>query len=55
MVESEIIRCAFCHYHGIEAKPGKTVCPECGASFEIDDGVNAFLSTPIIQDCQLKV
>ena len=35
--EPEIIRCPFCGYYGIEAKPGKSVCPDCDASFEIDD------------------
>ena len=33
----EIIHCTFCGYQGIEAKPGKTICPECAAAFEIDD------------------
>ena len=33
----EIIRCVFCGYDGIEAKPGKTVCPGCDTVFEIDD------------------
>lgn len=35
--ELDIIRCAFCGYDGIEAKPGKIVCPECDIVFEIDD------------------
>ena len=37
MTESEIIQCPFCGYQGIKAKPGKAVCPECKAMFEIDD------------------
>jgi hypothetical protein len=35
--ELELIRCPFCGYQGIETKPGKLVCPECDAEFEIDD------------------
>jgi len=35
--EYEIIQCPFCGYQGIETKPRKSVCPECGAEFEIDD------------------
>jgi len=29
--------CPFCLNHSVEAKPGKTTCPECSAEFEIDD------------------
>ena len=42
----EKIRCSFCHYQGIEAKPGKLVCPECGTSFEIDDRVECVFVDP---------
>ena len=35
--EREIIRCPLCGYQGIETKPGKSICPECSAAFEIDD------------------
>jgi hypothetical protein len=31
------LKCPFCLNHGIEAKTGKTACPECSAEFEIDD------------------
>ena len=37
MIKSKITQCAFCDHQGIEAKSGKTVCPECDAAFEIDD------------------
>jgi hypothetical protein len=35
--EFEMIQCPFCGYQGIEVKPGKTDCPECGTGFGIDD------------------
>jgi hypothetical protein len=31
------LKCPFCLDHSLEAKPGKTTCPECSAEFEIDD------------------
>ena len=31
------IKCPFCLNHNLEAKPGKTSCPECAAEFEVDD------------------
>lgn len=31
------IKCPFCLKHNVEAKPGKTTCPECSAKFEIGD------------------
>ena len=31
------LKCPFCLNHNLEAKPGKTTCPECSAEFEIDD------------------
>jgi len=31
------LKCPFCLNHSVEAKPGKTTCPECSAEFEIDD------------------
>ena len=33
----DYLKCPFCLNHKIEAKPGKTICPECSAKFEIDD------------------
>jgi hypothetical protein len=30
-------RCPFCLNQRLEAKPGKTTCPECSAEFEVDD------------------
>jgi DNA-directed RNA polymerase subunit RPC12/RpoP len=44
--EYEIIRCPFCGYQGIEAKPGKSVCPECDAAFELDDRVECVFVDP---------
>ena len=29
----------FCLNHSVEAKSGKTTCPECTAEFEVDDRV----------------
>ncbi len=34
---AELIRCPFGLNHKIEAKSGKTTCPECSAEFEVDD------------------
>ena len=34
---TELIKCPFCLSQSIEAKPGATSCPKCGALFEIDD------------------
>ncbi len=31
------IKCPFCLDHSVEAKSGKTICPECSAEFEVDD------------------
>jgi hypothetical protein len=31
------IKCPFCLNHCVEAKPGKTICPECSTEFELDD------------------
>jgi hypothetical protein len=31
------IKCPFCLNYNLEAKPGKTTCPECSAEFEVDD------------------
>ena len=40
------ILCPFCGYPGIEAKPGKTSCHECHASFFIDDRVECVFADP---------
>jgi len=34
---SELLNCPFCEAGFIAAEPGYISCPECGASFEIDD------------------
>ena len=31
------MKCSFCQKHIVEAKSGKTTCPECSAVFKIDD------------------
>ena len=31
------IKCPFCLNDSVEAKSGKTTCPDCSAEFEIDD------------------
>ena len=31
------IKCPFCLNHNVDAKPGKTTCPECSTEFEMDD------------------
>jgi hypothetical protein len=36
-LQSDFLKCPFCLNHRLEAKPGKTTCPECSAEFEIDD------------------
>ncbi len=33
----DCLKCPFCLNHSVEAKPGKTTCPECSAEFEVDD------------------
>jgi len=33
------IRCPFCTEGQVKAEPGKAVCQECNAKFEIDDRV----------------
>jgi hypothetical protein len=33
----DYLKCPFCLNHILEAKPGKTTCPECSAEFEVDD------------------
>jgi len=33
----DYLKCPFCLNHSLEAKPGKTTCPECSAEFEVDD------------------
>ncbi len=33
----EYLKCSFCLKNSVEAKPGKTACPECSAEFEVDD------------------
>jgi hypothetical protein len=33
----ESLKCPFCLNHNIEAKPGKTTCPECFVEFEVGD------------------
>jgi len=33
----EYLKCSFCLKNSVEAKPGKTACPECLAEFEVDD------------------
>ena len=37
MKDLEIISCHFCGRQRIEARPGKTSCPERRTGFEIDD------------------
>ena len=36
-LQLDYLKCPFCLDHIIEAKPGKTTCPECSTEFEIDD------------------
>ena len=38
------MKCPFCLNHKIEAKPGKTTCPECSAEFEIDDRLESIFA-----------
>lgn len=40
----EYQECPFCLNHNLEAKPGKTTCPECLAEFEIDDRVECIFA-----------
>jgi hypothetical protein len=40
------LKCPFCLNHYIEAKPGKTTCPDCQAEFEIDDRLEGIFIIP---------
>ena len=40
------IKYPFCLNHNLEAKPGKTTCPECSAEFEIDDRMECIFINP---------
>jgi hypothetical protein len=33
----EYLKYSFCLKNSVEAKSGKTTCPECSAEFEVDD------------------
>ncbi len=33
----EYLKCPFCLNHYLDAKPGRTTCPDCSAEFEVDD------------------
>ena len=36
-LQPDNLKYPFCLNHSLEAKPGKTTCPECSAEFEVDD------------------
>ena len=36
-MSGDYLKCPFCQNHSVDAKPGKTTCPECSAEFEVDD------------------
>jgi len=40
------LKCPFYLNHSLEAKPGKTTCPECSAEFEIDDRLECIIINP---------
>jgi hypothetical protein len=42
----ESLKCSFCLKHNLEAKSGKTTCPECSAEFEIDDRLECIFINP---------
>jgi hypothetical protein len=40
------LKCPFCWNHNIEAKPGKTTCPDYAAEFEIDNRLECIFINP---------
>jgi len=42
----EYLKCPFCLNHSVDAKPGKTTCPECSAEFEVDDRLECIFINP---------
>ena len=42
--QPDYLKCPFCLQHSVEAKPGKTTCPEYSAEFEIDDRVECIFA-----------
>jgi len=38
------LNCPFCLNHSLDAKPGKTTCPECSTEFEVDDRVECIFA-----------
>jgi hypothetical protein len=40
----DYLKCPFCLNHSVDAKPGKTTCPECSAEFEIGDRVGCIFA-----------
>ena len=49
----EYLTCPFCLKQCIGAEPGKTQCPACNATFEIDDRVECVFADTEISGCQL--
>ena len=41
-----LIKCPFCLKNSVEAKSGKTTCPECSAEFEVDDRLECIFVNP---------
>jgi len=40
------LKCPFCLSQSVEPKPGKAICPECSAEFEIDDRLECIFVNP---------
>jgi hypothetical protein len=40
------MKCPFCLNHILEAKPGKTTCPECQVEFQVDDRLECIFINP---------
>jgi len=38
------LKCPFCESRSIEPKSGKSICPECGSEFDIDDRLECFFA-----------
>ena len=41
------LKCPFCLNQSVEAKPGKTTCPEYSTEFEIDDRSECIFVNPM--------
>jgi hypothetical protein len=46
-IMNNFLKCPFCLSQSVEAKSGKSNCPECSAEFEIDDRLECIFVNPM--------